>query len=420
MKKITLLLLVLNYNITKAQITFEKGYFTTNEGTRNECLIKNIDWRDNPTEFEYKMNETDSQSKKETISNIQEFGIYGESKYKRFKVNMERSSTDLNNISKSKYPVWKQEVHFLKVLIEGDGSLYSFSEDNLFKYFYETKNISLEQLIRIKYSTQDNNAGIDSYSNSIRENNQFRQQLFNNVRCNTTTENDFKNLKYEKSALIKIFEKYNSCNANSTTNYDSKSNKKNLALKLTGGIDIASLTISDPNIYYNLGTAIKGKAIFKIGFETEYILPFNKNTWSVFLNPAYQKFEEDKTYVKNDGFGVTGKDITNTANISYSSLEIPIGVRNYIFLNTSSKLFINIGYSFNFISKSNFNFNFNDDAKVLKSSSRNNVIIGLGYNYKNKYSIETRINTAREILSDYVSWSGKYSSFGILLGYKIF
>ena len=40
-----------------AQISFEKGYFINNANQKTNCLIKNQDWKDNPTEFEYKLDE---------------------------------------------------------------------------------------------------------------------------------------------------------------------------------------------------------------------------------------------------------------------------------------------------------------------------------------------------------------------------
>jgi hypothetical protein len=55
MKNLLLTALLFLFSFSYAQITFEKGYFINNSGDRTECFIKNIDWRDNPTKFEYKM-----------------------------------------------------------------------------------------------------------------------------------------------------------------------------------------------------------------------------------------------------------------------------------------------------------------------------------------------------------------------------
>jgi len=68
-----------------SQIIFEKGYFIDNAGQKTECLIKNMDWRSNPTAFDYKLSESDK-SKTETIASVKEFGIYTVARYKRYTV----------------------------------------------------------------------------------------------------------------------------------------------------------------------------------------------------------------------------------------------------------------------------------------------------------------------------------------------
>lgn len=414
MKNLLLAVLLFCFSFSYAQISFEKGYYITTTGDRIECFIKNIDWKDNPRNFEYKTQIEDSQSNIGTISTVKEFGIDNISKYKRFNVNIDRSSNDLKELSQRKNPIWKEETLFLKLLVEGDANLYGFSGDNLTRYFYETKDVPLEQLVYIRYYADDSNGM--SYKDNIKENNQFRQQLYNNVRCINTSERDLKKIIYRKSALIEHFTKFNSCSSNAVVNYEAKIKRPSFSLKITPGINLASLSISDPNRYYNKSTDMKGKTVFKIGIEGEYILPFNKNKWSIFLNPTYQKFEAEKTYVNNDGFGVLGQDLTHKVQVDYNSIEIPIGLRHNIFLNKNSKLFVNAMYVFDFSWDSSIEFN---DNKKMEIYTRNNIALGLGYNFKSKYSIELRVNTAREILGDFISWSAKYNTTGIVLGYKI-
>lgn len=419
MKNLLFIALILSFSLSQAQISFEKGYFISNAGNRMQCLIKNIDWKDNPTEFEYKINLDDSESKTATIESVTEFGIDSISKYKRFKINIERSSNDLRDISKTKNPVWNEEVLFLKVLIEGEATLFSFSDKNIYKYFFETKNSQIQQLVRIKYISYEKNPGEAFYDDRIRENNQFRQQLYGRLKCDTFSENIFENVKYSKSSLTNIFEKYNSCvGSNSTTSFKEKAKKDAFIIRITPSINqTASLFIDDPNVYYNLDTTIEAKTIFKIGVEFEYILPFNNNIWSIFINPTYQKYKAEKTYVNNDGFGSQGVDVTNNVVVDHSSLEIPIGIRRYIFLNKTSKIFINAAFVKNLVGKSKFDFNNGD--QILESSARSNYAFGVGYNFKNKFSIELRLNTSKNLLSDYFFWEANYSSIGVIFGYRI-
>lgn len=38
-----------------SQISFESGYFIDNSNQRINCWIKNVDWRNNPSQFNYKL-----------------------------------------------------------------------------------------------------------------------------------------------------------------------------------------------------------------------------------------------------------------------------------------------------------------------------------------------------------------------------
>ena len=54
MKNLLVISFLFYLTFSYSQITFEKGYFISNDGIKTECFIKNLDWRNNPTEFEYK------------------------------------------------------------------------------------------------------------------------------------------------------------------------------------------------------------------------------------------------------------------------------------------------------------------------------------------------------------------------------
>lgn len=420
MKNLIIIAFILIFSFSNAQINFEKGYFISNSGIKTECLIKNIGWKDNPNKFEYKINLIDTEIKTESIATISEFGVDNKSKYKRYKVNIERSSNDLKDISNSKNPKWTEEILFLKVLIEGEVTLFSFTDNTIYKYFLEKKNSLIEQLIRIKYVSYEKKLGESFFDDSIRENNFFRQQLYNNLKCDAITEKDIENTKYDKSSLMSIFEKYNSCiGSDLTILYKEKVNKEAIIIRITPSINLTTpLKIIDPNPYYNISTSIAGKTVFKIGAEFEYVLPFNNNIWSIFINPAYLKYSLEKTLVKNDGFGSQGVDVTYHIVIDYSSVEIPLGIRRYFYLKNKDKIFINAAYINNSIG--DLKFNINNGGKTLESSATSNFALGVGGNFKNKFSLELRFNSSINLLRDYYQWEVNYSSVGLIFGYRVF
>ena len=118
---ITALLTILSFSLY-SQIVFENGYFINESNQKVNCLIKNVDWRDSPTEFEYKISQNEP-VQKASIQTIKEFGINGISKYIGANVNIDRSGDELINMNSQKNPIFQEERLFLKVLIDGKASL---------------------------------------------------------------------------------------------------------------------------------------------------------------------------------------------------------------------------------------------------------------------------------------------------------
>jgi hypothetical protein len=107
--------------------------------------------------------------------------------------------------------------------------------------------------------------------------------------------------------------------------------------------------------------------------------------------------------------------------VDYKSIEIPVGFRHYLFLKNKSKLFINASYIFDLSSNSIIEFNREDGSNInsLEIKTKNNLAFGFGYNYK-KYSLELRVQTPRNVLSNYIYWSSDYKTLSLILGYNIF
>jgi hypothetical protein len=410
------LLFLFCFTFSFAQISFQKGYYILNNGTRTECFIKNLDWKNNPTDFKYKTQLNDSDFKTETIANVQEFGIDNESTFKRFKIKIDRTSDEPNKLLNDRSPIFKEEVIFLKILIKGEATLYSYTDQNLNRYFYETKTIPAEQLVYLLYFQLDDNGE----ATKLAENNEYKQQLFKNVKSENTTEKDILKLDYNKSDLTKYFVKYNNIYPDSAEKGERKVNKGIFLVKITPTVSIASLSTKNDYILSD-NIQLDNKINFKFGAEAEYILPYNKNKWSIFINPAYQTYQDEKTYNVPSGF-IINPETPNNAKVKYTSIQIPIGIRHYMFLNQTSKIFINVAYVFDAGSKTNITYTeiTNKSTREYESGSGSNFALGLGYNFKNKFSVEARFNTKKELMREYLTYSAKYSSIDFVFGYTIF
>ncbi|HCR78004.1 MAG TPA: tRNA modification GTPase, partial [Chryseobacterium sp.] len=95
---------------------------------------------------------------------------------------------------------------------------------------------------------------------------------------------------------------------------------------------------------------------------------------------------------------------------------IPLGVRHYFFLNDKSKIFINAAYIIDIEMKSNIRY----DYSTLEISSGNNFAFGVGYNYNNKFQVEFRTSTNRNLMQNYLNWTSKYQTSSVIFGYTLF
>jgi len=388
-----LLTIILSFNC-HSQISFEKGYYIDNTNQRVDCLIKNIDWKNNPIKFEYKLSE-DSEAKEMTIKSIKEFGINEVSKYVRATLKIDRSSEILDNLSNNRNPIFKEEELFLKVLVEGKANLYLFKDGDLERYFYSKENSAIEQLIFKSYKTSINKIG---------KNNRFKNQLWNNLKCPDFKKSKFEYLDYQRKDLVDFFVEYNECKDGKVINYEKKQKKDLFNLNIRPGFNSHSLSIQN-NISNSRNTDFGNGFGFRFGIEAEFIMPFNKNKWSLIIEPNYQYFKSER-------------EITDQTVIAdYQSIEVPVGIRHFFFLNENSKIFINGSFIIGLSSNLDIDFSSGTD---LESTTRNNLAFGIGYKYSDKYSLELRYQESSEFLRNYISWSSDYNAFSVIFGYSLF
>lgn len=402
MRHLIFILVLICIQLGNAQIDFEKGYFIDNQGNKKECFIKNLDWKNNPTDFEYKYAPENEASILGEIKTISEFGIFGKVKFKRFDLKIDRSKSDINNLRRDRNPQWLNETLFLKVLIEGKATLFSYYDGDLYKYFYSIDGSNPEQLIFIKYLKENDVFAENSY---------YKYQLETKLKSSKINQKDIESLRYEKKDLEKLFLKYNESQNANVIIYQ-KEKKDNFNLKLTTSLNFTSLDIIDPSTGFNSSTDMSSKQVYSFGVELEYYLPYNNGKWGLFINPSFFKYENQKSYYGSNGALYLKEDVLYETKVEASNIEIPIGARYHFFFNKNSKLFLSSAYVFN-LGKAKYEFNIKGK---FDSNIRNNIAFGLGYVFANKYSLEYRYHTSTEFLGGY--WSSKYHSQGFVLSYN--
>lgn len=392
---ITLSILILSFNCY-SQITFEKGFYINNDGQKTICLIKNIDWVNNPTEFQIKLNEN-NEVKTITIDNVKEVTIYNISKHIRANVKIDKSFDNLQKLSHDKNPIFSDELLFLKVLVEGKASLYYYENENLKRYFYKNNNDKIDQLVYKSYLISDNSAKKD--------NNKFRQQLWTDLKCENISINDIEKINYKKSDLVNLFIKYNKCHNSEIINFENKKQKDLFNLNIRPRLNYSSLSRQGPLYTYSFEGNELG---IGFGLEAEFIFPFNKNKWAILVEATYQSFKSEKTTNISNVSG--GKLITE---VDYSSIKAPVGLRHYFFLNKDSKIFTDISLIIDINSNSSIKYKRADNTTLDREGrigTKPNWGFGMGYKMYDKYSLEMRYETKNT----------DFRTISMIFGYSIF
>lgn len=404
---VILCLLIISIN---AQIKFEKGYIIGSDDVKKEVLIKNLGWVSNPNSFVYKTEEKSTESTGNP-SSIKEFGVYNEVKYVTYNGDIDYSSDNISDLSSTKEPEMRKASVFLKEIVTGNKNLYSYQGQNVIRYFYADSEAAIQPLIYKKYL-------FEGSSSQIATNDDYINQLKTIFSDDSNAKTMVAKTKYTGSDLKKVFKAYNDkISGTSDEQFSSEEKRKSkFNLNIRPGINFYS-PVDIAGAYRNDG--LPSKSGFRIGAEAELVLPFNKNKWSVVVEPTFSLYSNKATIRTSD-------NLYNINVDNYSFISIPVSIRHYMFISDKSKIFINAGINFLTLktsSSKDYAVDYDgyvfDRLKLSSSQSFKSATFGIGYNYNNKYSIEARYNTSINMLEEKGPYADlKYTS--LIIGYNIF
>lgn len=299
-----------------AQIEFKTASFIDNSGNKIDCFIKDVDWKSNPTFFEYKLSENEAVQIAK-IENVASFQIGESTKYIRKTVEMDRWDK-FSTPSVQKHPIFKTETIFLKTLVEGEAALYSYSENSFNTYFYSVASKNPQQLVQKQYIVNNGTKDI-VYKNDL-----YKKQLEADLVGDNVKASEIRNLTYFKADFINIFQKYNGDKGQALGLASATKTKINITPRIglnMNQVDVKHLVYSDYE--YDFGT----KSNIRIGVEVEGVLPFNRGKWAMAIEPVYTSYKAD------------GDGSDYTADIDYQALELHVVARHYMFLKTIPNYF---------------------------------------------------------------------------------
>jgi len=205
---------------------------------------------------------------------------------------------------------------------------------------------------------------------------------------------------------------YIQCKGEDVSEYLIKEKRDWFEFYAKAGVNFSSVRIDLPTNDIGVFDFDKEKT-FRFSVEAEYILPFNNNKWSLFLEPTYQYYKTEKGFKSTNPYSHS----TYFLVIDYKSIEIPIGIRHKFFISNKTNFFINIANVFEVVMDSKIEF---ESGKKLDITPGNSFMAGIGISVMDRFTVEYRYIGGRFLTRNYGAYSTKYQSSSIILGYKIF
>lgn len=296
-----------------AQVRYKQGYFIRHEGTRTECLIYDVDWLNNPKEFKYRLT-GDSEELKLGLAEVNEFGVE-ESRFINAEVSIDTARQETKNLNYNRNPEWKTIQAFLRVIVDGKATLYSYRTPLIEKFLYSVDGSPIEQLVYKEFLVEPKHGESVTTQHFIRKNLLYLQQLKDQVTCGNLSVEELKRIAYKKDHLERHFRNFNACHGAEQVY---RARPKKIDIYVTSGLDFGKFKLSDGS---NHNEGFENSMTARLGIMVEYILAFNNGKWSMIAEPTYQ------SYSSGD-------------QVRYQSIELPLGLRHNFFLTEHSKMFL--------------------------------------------------------------------------------
>ncbi|PIF46846.1 outer membrane protein with beta-barrel domain [Chryseobacterium sp. 52] len=375
-----------------SQVGFEPGYIINESGEKLNVLLKNYDWKNSPNSIEYKLNKNDKPIQLKTL-NVKEFFV-GNIKYFKAKTMIDRSSTNLQNLSETKEFNSKEEILLLKTLVEGKISLYKYSDGNITRYFYKRENSEIISPLEYKEYLDYN-----KIEKNEKYKNQLKQEFSDNEKI---TASDIERLVYKENNLKNIFILYNGLDP-----ITDEGKNKNFHIYLKPGIGFSNYKILPLVDDHTTSEYKKSNILYRFGIELEYVLNFNKGKWAIISEPTFQTVN------------ITANDYNRrNFEIKYSSIQIPLGFKYNMFLNQKSKLYLSASFYYDLILNNDV---FNVDNTSAKAQGKTHPSFAAGY-YYDKFGLELKWGAVPSFSSLYYGKPKDISmnGFNVSVSYKLF
>ncbi|MEP2935950.1 MAG: hypothetical protein ABJM06_13935 [Gilvibacter sp.] len=387
-----------------AQSDYLPGHYINSANQKVTGFIKNEDWKASPNSIQFKAT---AQGNRQTISigQMNGFSITGVDAYVKRTFELDVSTDNLNNLTYSKEPVFETRTGMLKELASGAASLYYYEKEGIKEYFYSKGDTEFEPLVHVRYLVGD----------KVTSNDRYKQQLLNALNdCAKLTESDFVKLNYKRSALTKIFDKYNGCNDASYNSRIGSGTSTSFNLNLYAGANFSNFSLTN-DLSATRGGDFGSNTALRFGVELEAILPFNNGSWAVFTGLAKNTAYESTIVQQLSSANTPEQNVT----LTYSSINIPIGVRYYIAAGDASRVSLNLGYMFDVVSEISLEREVTANDFENSTGTQGLLFVGAGFHYK-QFFVKANLDIGKDPFKANSSfYNSDLSSFNLVVGYSI-
>jgi len=363
-----------------AQDLFEEGYYLNNQGENIQGYIDVFPLTESPTSFRFKKNKSDN-VRSLSISEVSAFQVSG-FKFVRFTGNIDLNLTPSSNTDAE----FEDRQIFLRMIVEGVVSLYSYKESDSEIYFYSTPTVPPTQLLNTEFIRADN-----SYAfNPI-----YKSQLRKLTKCESIL-GLIDDLKYNKKSLSYFLKEYNSC-----INQPSKTfsglpfiSPKYLNISLSVGATSYSMVATTQLNNIRI-VRFKDNVIPNIAIELEQLLPVTKNKISIWARGDYKSFSKEET--------ARFEDVDEDSKLYYNTIETSIGARGYAGTDLI-KGFLDVGMAKSFEIGKGVYVDYENRKDFDSPQFPLHFVFGAGLMIKNRFVLDTRLEYLDKRLSDQFSF----------------
>lgn len=421
MRNFTLFFVCLLTSMVFAQKNFSPGYYINQSGQKVVGFIEDKNPYNNPEKIVFKTL-LESEAIELSMLNITEYKIDEDFKYVKYFVQYDIDQVvnkdPINRLTKD--PKLQEKDMLLRVLVEGNATLYQAVINDCVFYYIKTKEDVVPQLLIFrKYK----------FDYKIVENNEFRKQLYEKLSNNSTQIKEFYAVKYQQEELVELFKDINTKDSSlvlQNVSEERSKNKFNYRI-LTG---TSSLEMS---YRYIISGDMKptGSAIFNpiLGVEVSNVLGLTTRRSEIFGRFFYQKL----TVASEQVTETTSYIRTLRLEADLSTLNATLGYRYALLKKVKSKLVLDssvgisavVGGTNELIDR----FVYSGSNPANPSTQRQNfdvmrrpdliATLGVGYIFNEKYSFHFELSAPKDYLSKYKIFLGQITCFNLLFSYNL-